>query len=72
MTIQNTHHLNELNKQYQYIQKIYFLKCKELSDIENNLTDIKEQIKQFVKYSRPKLKHTKNNLYDSYKTTEIN
>ena len=58
--------IEELQKQYNEIQKIYFLKCKELSEIELALLEYKTMISAIQndtkikrKYSRIKLKNSK-------------
>lgn len=52
----------ELLKEYNNLQKIYFLKCKELSNLENNIqqfkTEIEIQRKRELKAKRIKLRNS--------------
>lgn len=51
-----------IEQQYIELQKFYFLKCKELADIENHLNEFKNQLeirrKQELKNKRIKLKNS--------------
>ena len=59
MKIQELHLLNQNKHQYNELQKIYFLKSKELADFEEHLKNTKTQINNFIKNSRAKLKNSK-------------
>ena len=59
MKIQELHLLNQNKHQYNELQKIYFLKSKELADFEEHLKAAKTQINEFIKNSRAKLKNSK-------------
>ena len=59
MKIQELHLLNQHKHQYNELQKIYFLKSKELADFEEHLKNTKTQINEFIKNSRAKLKNSK-------------
>lgn len=52
----------ELLKEYNNLQKIYFLKCKELSNLENHIqqfkTEIEIQRKRELKAKRIKLRNS--------------
>lgn len=59
MKIQELHLLNQHKRQFNELQKIYFLKSKELADFEEHLKAAKTQINEFIKNSRAKLKNSK-------------
>lgn len=59
MKIQELHLLNQYKHQLNELQKIYFLKSKELADFEEHLKNTKIQINEFIKNSRVKLKNSK-------------
>ena len=59
MKIQELHLLNQHKRQFNELQKIYFLKSKELADFEEHLKNTKTQINDFIKNSRAKLKNSK-------------
>lgn len=59
MKIKELHLLNQHKCQFNEIQKIYFLKSKELADLEEHLKNTKTQINEFIKNSRAKLKYSK-------------
>lgn len=59
MKIQELHLLNQHKRQFNELQKIYFLKSKELADFEEHLKNTKTQINNFIKNSRAKLKNSK-------------
>ena len=59
MKIKELHLLNQHKRQFNELQKIYFLKSKELADFEEHLKNTKTQIINFIKNSRAKLKNSK-------------
>ena len=59
MKIKELHLLNQHKHQFNELQKVYFLKCKELADFEEHLKNTKIQIKELLKNSRAKLKNSK-------------
>ena len=59
MKIKELHLLNQHKRQFNELQKIYFLKSKELADFEEHLKNTKTQINNFIKNSRAKLKNPK-------------
>ena len=59
MKIKELHLLNQHKHQCNELQKIYFLKSKELADFEEHLKNTKTQINNFIKNSRAKLKNSK-------------
>ena len=59
MKIKELHLLNQHKRQFNELQKIYFLKSKELADFEEHLKNTKTQINNFIKNSRAKLKNSK-------------
>jgi hypothetical protein len=59
MTLQNVHILKQYKNQYSELQKVYFLKCKELAEFEEHLKNTQNQINDFIKKSRVKLKNSK-------------
>lgn len=68
MTILETRNLFQMKEQYRNIEKMRFLKVKELQEIESHLEIFKTEIAEFQKNSRAKLKNAKLKL----QTTEIN
>lgn len=59
MRINELQQMNGMKEQYRNIEKIRFLKIKELQEIESHLETFKIQILEFQKNSRVKLKNTK-------------
>ena len=59
MRIKELHLLNAHKHQYNELQKIYFIKCKELAQFQEHLKNTEIQIKDFVKKTRAKLKNSK-------------
>ena len=59
MKINEFNLLNQHKHQFNELQKVYFLKCKELADFEEHLKNTKIQINEFIKNSRAKLKNSK-------------
>jgi CRISPR/Cas system CSM-associated protein Csm4 (group 5 of RAMP superfamily) len=59
MTLQNVHILKQYKNQYSELQKVYFLKCKELAEFEEHLKNTQNQINDFITKSRVKLKNSK-------------
>ena len=59
MKINEFNLLNQHKHQFNELQKIYFLKSKELADFEEHLKNTQIQIKDFIKNSRAKLKNSK-------------
>ena len=49
----------QLLKQFNDLKKIYFLKCDELTQIQNSIKDYEEHFKKTKNSSRIKLKHNK-------------
>lgn len=49
----------QLLKQFNELKKIYFLKCNELTQIEQSIKDYEEHFKKTKNSSRIKLKHNK-------------
>ena len=59
MKIKELNLLNNHKHQYNELQKVYFLKSKELADLEEHLKNTRTQINDFIKNSRAKLKNSK-------------
>lgn len=59
MKLRELRQLSHYKSQYSELREIYFLKCKELYNLEEHLNVSTAQIQALVKDSRAKLKNTK-------------
>lgn len=60
MRINELQQINQMKEQYRNIEKMRFLKVKELQEIESHLEIFKTEIDEFQKKSRAKLKTSNN------------
>ena len=71
MRINELQQITQMKEQYRNIEKMRFLKVKELQEIESHLEIFKTEIAEFQKKSRAKLKNS-TYKHKNTETTEIN